>query len=137
MKYFIFLFAALFVCGPLSAIAFPVHDTTDVRCLDCHVSLPFEGVVLSFHEDIPDTCTRCHDDFPCSAHSVGGEFLHPVGVKPTMVIPKDMVLDVNGKVSCITCHVFHEGKKAKEDMNSFYLRRPPGMRFCYACHRKL
>ena len=27
-------------------------------------------------------------------------------------------------------------EKTVEDMNLFYLRRPPGMRFCYACHKK-
>ena len=137
MKYiFIFCFV-MFAWNILPVMAFPVHDGADVRCLDCHISLPFEEVELSFHNDIPEICSRCHSDYPCSMNSASGAFSHPVTVKPSMMVPKDMVLDVEGQLSCITCHVFHERKKAREDMNSFYLRRPPGMRFCYACHKKL
>lgn len=137
MKYLISLCFVFIVCAALPVMAFPVHDKTDVRCLDCHVSLPFAGVFLSFHENIRETCFRCHDNFPCNANFGSGEFSHPVDVKPTMTVPKDMVLDVKGRVTCITCHFFHEGDKSKVDMNAFYLRRPSGMRFCYACHGKL
>jgi len=137
MNYLFPICFVMFLWSTLPVMAFPAHDKTDVRCLDCHVSLPFEAVALSFHDDIPATCSRCHEDFPCSVISVSDGFRHPVGVTPSMTVPKDMVLDIKGRVSCITCHVFHEGNKSVVDMNDFYLRRPPGMRFCYACHEKL
>ena len=121
----------------MPVFAYPVHDdNSDTRCLDCHVSLPFEGIELAFHEDTSDICSKCHNRFSCVvSHGTQG-LPHPINIQPTMIIPEDMVLDVKGQVSCITCHVFHEGKKTVEDMNLFYLRRPPGMRFCYACHKK-
>jgi hypothetical protein len=139
MKYFFYVLLLLVLaCNTVSAKVFPFHDKAKVRCFDCHVSLPFEGFFLSFHEDIPIICSRCHDSSHGNAKtSNGAAFGHPVGVKPTMQIPEDMVLDTGGQVTCITCHVFHEREKAIDDINSFYLRRPPGMRFCYACHEKL
>lgn len=135
MRLIVFLCSIIAVCVVTPVAAFPAHDSSAARCLDCHVSLPFEGVPLSFYEDIPVICSQCHDAFPCTAKSGSGIFGHPVRVIPSMELPKDMVLDVKGRMSCITCHVYHEGKKAEEDMNFFYLRRPPGMRFCYACHK--
>ena len=138
MKYLLsVLWLAVLACNAVPAMAFPFHDKAEVRCLDCHVSLPFEGVILIFHEDIVSICSRCHDSFPCNEEFAGGMSNHPVDIKPTMQIPEDMVLDAEGQISCITCHVFHERKRTREDMNAFYLRRPPGMRFCYACHEKL
>ena len=136
MKYFTFIWLAAFILTTQQASAFPYHDNSGARCLDCHVSLPFDGVTLSFYEDIENVCSQCHKITSHSGEAGKGEGSHPVGVIPKFAVPRDMLLDIKGQMSCITCHVYHEGTKSVDDMNPFYLRRPPGVKFCLACHKK-
>ena len=127
----IFVFFLLFLVLPESA--FSVHNEIGkTRCLDCHVTLPFNPERLSFYEDIAGVCRECHNnDHAVSALS------HPVEIVPSMKIPLDMPLDRRGKLTCITCHTFHAGWQALVDDNPYLLRRPQSKKFCYYCHNKL
>ena len=122
----------------LTAILFPaaVHsqhnEIGNTRCLDCHVTLPFNPEKLSFHDDIEGVCRRCHENDHAKSR-----LSHPVGVRPTMEIPADMPLDRRGQLSCITCHTFHADWRPAVDDNPSLLRRPDGKTFCYYCHKTL
>lgn len=139
MKQFPCLFTLLFLFSQ-NALAAPAtpHDNAEMRCLDCHVKLPFQGVVLSFYSDIPTMCTGCHRDYPCrnDAQTENG-YIHPVGILPTMVIPDDLALDEEGQISCITCHFYHDKGKAELAAHGQYLRRSTVKRLCMSCHKKI
>lgn len=129
------LLAGIFSSYP--AIASHSHDGNGMRCLECHVFLPFEGVPLLFHSDINSICSGCHASYHSSLKAENRGFSHPVSIVPSFKIPKDMPLDSEKRIGCMTCHVYHEEKKAFEDLQPFLLRRPPGLTFCYACHKEL
>ena len=130
MKIFIIGIFLLFLFSPVAGL--PFHDEIGkTRCLDCHVTLPFNPDKLTFHEDTVDVCRQCHNNFHGKA-----DLGHPLGVVPSMNIPRDMPLDEKGKLTCITCHSYHTGDKSSGGINSHLLRRPEGMKFCYSCHRK-
>lgn len=101
-------------------------------CLECHYRLPLEAKALSFHEEIEGVCRRCHEQF----HGKDGGITHPLRVIPSMTVPKDMPLDVAGRLSCITCHSFHIGHNDRAGSNEHFLRRVRGKTFCYSCHKK-
>ena len=128
-KLFIFVSLSLFVWQVEVARGEPVHDTGKIRCLDCHVVMPANDVEMEFYDDIPLICAKCHGLYPCKAGNKKG-FSHPSEVIPSMKIPRDMVLDRLHRLTCITCHVYH-------DSVPFMLRRQPGVTFCYSCHKKL
>ena len=112
------------------------HDSSELRCLDCHVTLPFEGVPLLFHVDTSAICLNCHRSYPCEAQSGKKGFTHPVAVVPSFEIPTDMPLDLQKSMGCITCHFFHDGSYGPDVIYEFQLRRPIGPNFCYTCHGK-
>lgn len=125
------------LCRPLPLVAGPVHDDLQMRCLDCHVTLPFPKVALRFHTDMTRMCLQCHDDYPCQPEHKKTEFKHPVEIVPRVAIPADMPLDEERKMSCMTCHVYHDGDRAAQDLHPKRLRRPQGRTFCYTCHARL
>ncbi len=112
------------------------HDSSGTRCLNCHVTLPFEGVPLIFHTDTSAICLNCHSSYPCQSQSGGKGFIHPVAVVPSFKIPVDMPLDLENGMGCITCHYFHDGPYGPDVVNEFLLRRPQGPNFCFTCHGK-
>jgi len=114
--------------------AFADHGAAqDVRCLDCHVSLPFNNRPLAFYDDTYRICMSCHKGY----HGGGKGFAHPVRVVPSMSVPADMPLDSAGRITCITCHTFHSGYDGDiEGKRVLYLRRVKGKTLCYSCHRK-
>ncbi|OKY76082.1 MAG: hypothetical protein BM485_05425 [Desulfobulbaceae bacterium DB1] len=113
------------------------HGESGIRCLDCHVSLPLDGLEFRFHDDLHLLCLRCHKDYSCKPDGGDGYFRHPIAVVPSFKIPADMPLDVKMKMNCMTCHLFHDEKKAKQDLHLHLLRRSPGSSFCLTCHTKL
>ena len=115
------------------SLAYPLHNQIGrTRCLDCHMTLPFNPDKLSFYADIAEVCRGCHKrDHASSLLS------HPVGVFPSMKIPEDMPLARSGQLTCITCHTFHANWRPVVEDNPYLLRRPKGKLFCYSCHRKL
>lgn len=70
------------------------HDSSEIRCLNCHVTLPFEGVILLFHTDTSAICLNCHSSYPCKSQAGEKAFAHPVAVVPSFKIPPDMPLDL-------------------------------------------
>ena len=139
MKQFFSLFTLLllFFHNDLSASETP-HDSAEIRCLDCHVNLPLERVSLSFYSDTPSICLECHKNCPCRGYAeTENGYIHPVGMVPTMAVPDDMVLDKTGKISCITCHFYHDKDKAPLTAHTPYLRRSTVKRLCMSCHQKL
>ncbi len=139
MKQFLCLFTLLllFHHNDLRAMETP-HDNAEIRCLDCHVTLPFERVVMSFYSDIPSICLGCHQKVPCrdETKAVSG-YIHPVGMLPTMDLPDDFVLNVQGQISCITCHFYHDKGKTELTIHAQYLRRSTVKRLCMSCHKKI
>lgn len=128
------LLAVVGIYGACPVFGSPAHNGNEMRCLECHVFLPFEGVSRLFHDDINNICSGCHDSYPCKPKTGNSGFSHPVTIKPPFKIPKDMPLDVKKRIGCMTCHVYHDGNKAAEDLQPYLLRRPPGLTFCYTCH---
>lgn len=134
----IVLFALLVIFFDiLPALGAPVHIRGDLRCVECHVTLPFDGIPLLFHSDTNGICSGCHENDPCNPNGMISGFIHPVNVSPSFKVPEDMPLDVEKKIGCMTCHVYHDENKSPQDMNQHMLRRPPGLTFCYTCHKKL
>lgn len=137
MKRYIFFYVLLVIClqgNPALAIH---DDTSKTKCLDCHVTLPFDRNKLSYTETVGSICRQCHQQFPCGAASANEGFAHPIDVKPTMSIPIDMPLDEKGRLSCITCHSYHAEFWDSEYNTEFLLRRSKGPTLCYTCHKKL
>jgi len=113
--------------------AHAVHQVAGkVRCLDCHTWLPLNDARPSFREEIGPICVGCHIEY----HGRAERFSHPVNVSPSMVVPRDMLLDAKGRIICVTCHRFHAGYKDSDGKKLFFLRRSIGKAFCYSCHKK-
>lgn len=114
------------------------HDSSPIRCLNCHVTLPFEGVSLLFHTDTSALCLNCHNTYQCKSQPEEKFFSHPVAVRPSFKVPVDMPLDVEQGMGCITCHFYHDGPYGPDVSYTYLLRRPLGANFCFTCHgRKL
>jgi len=102
-----------------------------VGCFECHEKLPLKKAALLLRPDIEKVCMKCHN--------LENRLSHPVGAVPKTLVPLDMPLDKEGRITCVTCHDVHmpainklTGKK------TYYLRRvSKGKKFCYACHAKL
>lgn len=125
----------LFARGVEPAWPEPAHDNAGIRCLDCHVTLPFEEAEFVFHDDTQPMCVKCHVSFHCKNGRECG-FSHPLEVVSSINIPLDMPLDKRRRLTCITCHLFHDSDRPTADLPSM-LRRPPGLTFCYSCHERL
>ena len=137
MKWYILLFALTLNSLSVSP-ALAIHDdTSKTKCLDCHVTLPFDRSKLSYTETVGSICRKCHQQFPCNPESADEGFSHPIEVQPTMSVPIDMPLDEKGRLSCITCHSYHAEFWDSEYNTEFLLRRSKGPTLCYTCHKKL
>jgi len=125
---FILFFLAV---SPFEASAV-IDDAGRTKCNDCHYRLPFPNTRLSFNEGIADICSLCH----ISHHGKNQKNSHVVNGAPSMPVPRDLPLDINNNLSCITCHTFHVGHTVEEGSRKFFLRREKGKTFCYSCHKK-
>jgi predicted CXXCH cytochrome family protein len=126
---------SVMLCIFLSVFSYPhmlyaIHDDLDgIKCLDCHVRIPFDkSRAYLFNAGIAGICSGCHKR---PMHS------HPVEAVPSIQIPLDMPLDVKGRLTCITCHSFHNGEAVTDGEKTYLLRRQKGKTFCYSCHTKL
>ena len=127
--------AGLLAIAPL-AQAF--HDWRDqVRCLDCHVTLPLQVDALKelgFYPTIDQTCRACHPDAHAAAKRQ--EFRsHPLVAKTELTFPRDMPKDTAGRMNCMTCHYYHPSNTSTA--NTRLLRRPADRNFCLYCHKTL
>jgi Doubled CXXCH motif (Paired_CXXCH_1) len=102
-------------------------------CVECHIHLPFSGSGAALRSGVKDVCTTCHKRL----HGADMLWAHPVNAVPSMPVPKDMLLDEQGRITCITCHAFHGVYRDEDGNKRFYLRRTPGRTFCFSCHKKL
>ena len=100
-------------------------------CIECHTHLPFAGRTATLHEDVGETCGTCHQ----THHGTNAMRSHPVNTVPSMRPPRDMLLDDRGRITCITCHVFHGESRDAAGNKQFYLRRSRGIVFCHSCHK--
>jgi predicted CXXCH cytochrome family protein len=124
----------LLLCSIVFSHAYAVHDEIGkVRCLDCHPRLPFNGTKALLNEHAGEVCTRCHT----SGGKMSETISHPVDIVPSMAIPRDLPTDARGRMTCITCHTFHEGYRDAEGNKRYFLRRQKGKTFCYTCHKKI
>jgi hypothetical protein len=94
-------------------------------CAVCHVR---REKMLRFDNDTM-LCEKCHSegDVSVEAHSTNFKYVETKEVR----IPRDFPLN-DGKVTCLTCHLFN-----CLDKNNFkYLRRPFShiTEFCFNCH---
>ncbi|MBI4689053.1 MAG: cytochrome c3 family protein [Nitrospirae bacterium] len=102
-----------------------------VGCFECHERLPIGISALKFRPNIERVCMKCHN--------LEKRLTHPVNVVPKVIIPLDLPLDQEGKVTCVTCHKVHMPALNKlTGKKTYYLRRVfKGKKFCYSCHATL
>ena len=128
----IILAAVLTAVSPSAKDA--AHDgLLKVHCIDCHKHLPLAGTKPPLRDEASDVCATCHQRH----HGADTMRSHPVTGIPSMQIPPDMLLGINGGIVCVTCHNFHGEYRDESGNKRFYLRRSPGKTFCYSCHKKL
>lgn len=121
---------ALLLAGISGAYA---HNFTGkVGCFECHEKIPLKGTSSLIKPNIEKVCIKCHPD-------VEKRLSHPVGMIPKILVPLDLPLDKEGRVSCITCHNIHMSSLNKiTGAKTHYLRRvSKGRKFCYSCHNKI
>jgi hypothetical protein len=108
------------------------HEFTQSDCFFCHFTLPREGDTepLRFTDTITRLCSRCHD--------LTASVSHQVDMVPSreVNIPRDMPLDEEGRMTCVTCHDVHKPyRNPLTGERTFFLRRDViGKNFCLACH---
>ena len=102
------------------------HQFTDDQCTTCHLG---QGTLRGeLKPDITKACGTCH------SFGAQGYTSHPTDIEPRMHLPPDMIL-VDGKMTCVTCHVMHKMEDGKKGQDRYYLRRSvSGKQFCLICH---
>ena len=101
------------------------HQFTDNQCTTCH--LDQDKLRGELKPDVTKACATCHP-------GAIGYASHPTDIEPRMHLPPDMIL-VNGKMTCVTCHVMHKVEDGKKNRDRYHLRRSvSGKQFCLICH---
>ncbi|RMG02025.1 MAG: hypothetical protein D6726_08390 [Nitrospirae bacterium] len=120
----------MMVCFFMSAATLASHNEIGkVRCLSCHVKLPFNKIADRFTLYSVKTCRKCHNEKMIT-------FDHPVGIRVKKTLPPDLPLSEDGRMICITCHTFHRATYLPGYGQKTYLRRGVlGKRFCLNCHK--
>ncbi len=103
------------------------HSRFSITCANCHIVEPKKGdnpKDMIFLKDVSLLCMDCHNMVKKASH--------PVGLKPSMNIPKYFPLDWQGRNTCITCHAVHDGGYGR-----YILRSEKTVKaFCIECHGK-
>ncbi|MCA1933374.1 MAG: hypothetical protein LDL13_07340 [Calditerrivibrio sp.] len=105
---------------------FNVHLSKD-NCTYCH----FDNLSINYDEEI---CLKCHNSRTLSVHTHASNFKY---------LENDLVKIDNefplrdGKVVCITCHVFNQKNCENFDIRSFKMLRnfTNSVNFCFNCHK--
>jgi len=94
-------------------------DSSAEQCLTCHKILSKENNFSNGMYQIPDMskykkdgvtmCIQCH---------VNERVSHLVGVTPEYIVPADLPLDENKRITCLTCHYIHGDLKSEKPMAS-------------------
>lgn len=122
----VMVLAATATAASLLASGQKGHQFTDGQCTTCHLG---QGNLRGeLKPDVTRACATCH------SLGVQGYTSHPTDIEPRMHLPPDMIL-VDGKVTCVTCHVMHKMEGDKKNRGHYYLRRSvSGKQFCLICH---
>lgn len=102
------------------------HGFSDSECILCHLDIGKDaGSLKPISSSI---CLSCHKDMLQILS-------HPMDIFPDISVPEDMPL-LDGKMSCITCHVAHPFSITYQSAGYSLLRRSgKGATFCSVCHR--
>ncbi len=107
------------------------HEFSDGQCPGCHAVTPVKGKreTLKMKAPIQHLCGKCHGELE-------GTVSHPVEIAPVnAVLPADLPLSVEGKMTCSTCHDIHAAPPPGFTLKwSFLRRQDAGQAFCSACH---
>ena len=109
------------------------HNGLQIHCGECHERLPFTKGDPALRNEVGDQCVACHQPH----HGTDKIRSHPVNALPSMSIPPDMLLDAQGRITCVTCHAFHGEYRDENNEKSYYLRRTGGKTLCFSCHKTL
>lgn len=93
----------------------------DGHCTDCH-DPHATGNKWVLVRDSGQLCIDCHED-----QVADGKHRHPTGRKPKTQLKRDLALNDQGKMECLTCHHPHGG-------NAEFLLRTSGGHACLGCH---
>jgi predicted CXXCH cytochrome family protein len=111
-------------------------------CYNCHIPGSSDSpdqqqqrkIAWQVSGDINRQCATpgCHDFDPMLSH--------PIGVRSQGIVPTDMPLDNDMRITCLTCH-----DKAESSENSIEtgsgsersLYTPQGIKFCVSCHMNM
>ncbi len=130
-------FLAAYIAVPLNSGALAPYEKSEphdfrghgLDCKSCHATLGLKkrGIM---RKPVLEICTGCH---ALATHT------HPFDIKPALEVPADLPLDMNGMITCATCHDPHGiYKDALTGKKTRYLRRAgPGRIFCASCHRNI
>jgi len=107
------------------------HEFSMEECKGCHTGMPQPGQKspLPMIGKIGTLCARCHFKL------VRG-YSHPDDIAPVnAIIPADMPLSADKKITCATCHDIHSILEWSKQV--YLLRRPvTGIEFCSVCHEE-
>ena len=81
--------------------------------------------------DINRLCTAS------GCHNFDSLLNHPVGIKPKTTIPRNMPLDRNSRITCLTCHDKPGSSDNTDEGRERSLHLPQGVKFCSACHTRM
>ncbi len=125
---------AAFLAAPSANIDDAGHDGLQkIHCGECHKHLPFTSGDPALRDEVSGPCVACHQRH----HGTDIMRSHPITAPAPMRIPPDMLLDSQGRITCITCHAFHGEYRDENNEKRYYLRRTGGKTFCFSCHKSL
>lgn len=105
------------------------HQFLETQCGICHESVSGTNEAMDLPPVSSKICITCHPE-------TAGSMSHPVDITPGNLPPPELPL-VNGRLSCLTCHVVHPTPLRANVFRRSLLRRPGrGAQFCTACHRR-
>jgi hypothetical protein len=104
-------------------------------CAQCHEDAPAaeNGTAMMgpVYRDLNQACTQN------GCHNINPSLSHPVGKRFSGVIPPNMPLDNQARITCVTCHdVINHSDELNPELGTrqYLLRHEPGLEFCASCH---
>jgi predicted CXXCH cytochrome family protein len=127
MKYNLFIPGLILICVvTVYGLSGNPHEFAVGKCVLCHYDVKNRPMDLS--PDVTSGCETCHP-------GAGKTKSHPTDLYPKLSIPKDMPL-IEGKLTCVTCHIVHPAEDEYFAENNYLLRRQVrGVFFCKVCHK--
>lgn len=122
-----------------------LHSPVPVLCLFCHTSIDEQTDPVQHAPFSSGYCVECHDPhatgnrwvlnrssgvlcIDCHEKVVtGSSHRHPVDAMPKTALKKELALNDEGRLECLTCHHPHSG-------SAQFLLRTSGGNACLGCH---